>query len=172
MYSEARLVIHFAGGGGSELQLWPEVAPNHVARVLDLTVEGFYNNCPFHRVVEGHVAQWGSKQEDGLGGSGKGALKAEFSDVPFERGVVGMARDLDDPDSGDCQLFVCLADRPQLNGRFTALGRVIKERYMASFDALPRVNVTQNPDDTMEMAGRIERTDAFSVALPVPILGQ
>ena len=105
------------------IQLRPDLAPNHVARVKELTRQGFYNGLPFHRVIPGFMAQTGDPRGDGTGGSGK-KLKAEFSSAPFVRGTVGAAR-ANDPDSADSQFFICFDDSSFLNGKYTVWGDVV-----------------------------------------------
>ena len=90
------------------IQMYPEVAPNHVARIKELVREGFYDGLKFHRVIEGFMAQTGDPLGNGTGGSGR-KLKAEFNDKPHIRGAVSMARAAD-PDSADSQFFICFED--------------------------------------------------------------
>src|SRR5688572_9298084 len=87
------------------IQMMPNVAPQHVARIKELAREGFYDGAVFHRVIDGFMAQTGDPTGTGMGGSGK-KLKAEFNTTPHERGVVSMARS-QDPNSGDSQFFIC-----------------------------------------------------------------
>ena len=105
------------------IEMLPDVAPNHVARIKELVREGFYNGLKFHRVIEGFMAQTGCPLGTGTGGSGK-KLKAEFNRVPHTRGIVSMARAMD-PDSADSQFFICFEDAPHLDGQYTVWGRVI-----------------------------------------------
>ena len=104
------------------IDLLPNVAPNHVERIKELTREGFYDGIVFHRVIEGFMAQTGDPTGTGTGGSGQ-KLAAEFSDEPFTRGAVGMAR-AQNPDSGDSQFFICFDDAQFLNKQYTVWGRV------------------------------------------------
>jgi cyclophilin family peptidyl-prolyl cis-trans isomerase len=110
--------------GRITVELLPEVAPGHVARVKELTRAGFYDGIVFHRVIPGFMAQTGDPTGTGTGGSGKAKLKAEFSQVPFERGVIGAARTRD-PNSADSQFFIMFAPAPHLNGQYTVWGRVV-----------------------------------------------
>ncbi len=114
----------------------PEVAPRHVARIKELVRAGEYDGVAFHRVIEGFMAQTGDvrygdmddgydPRRVGTGGSGLPDLPAEFSDIPFERGTVGMAR-TSDPDSANSQFFIMFAPAPHLNGQYTVWGRVIE----------------------------------------------
>ncbi len=107
------------------IKLRPDLAPNHVARVKELAREGFYDGVVFHRVIDGFMAQTGDPTGTGMGGSEKPDLQAEFSDTPFKRGVVGMAR-AQDPNSANSQFFIMLADGEFLNGQYTVVGEVTK----------------------------------------------
>ena len=108
--------------GRVTILLRPDLAPNHVARIKELTRMKFYDGLVFHRVIDGFMAQTGDPTGTGRGGSGK-TLKAEFSDAPFLRGTLGMARSRN-PDSGDSQFFICFANAPHLNGQYTVWGEV------------------------------------------------
>jgi cyclophilin family peptidyl-prolyl cis-trans isomerase len=105
------------------IELRPDLAPKHVARIKELTRKGFYNGLTFHRVIDGFMAQTGDPQGNGTGGSGV-KLPAEFSRQPFVRGTVGMARS-SDPNSGDSQFFICFAPAPFLDGKYTVWGQVV-----------------------------------------------
>lgn len=109
--------------GDVVIEMLPDVAPNHVARIKELVREGFYNGLKFHRVIEGFMAQGGCPRGDGTGGSGR-KLKAEFNRVPHKRGVVSMARSMM-PDSADSQFFICYGDCPWLDGQYTVWGNVV-----------------------------------------------
>ena len=117
------------------IQLMPDVAPQHVKRIKELAAKGEYDNVAFHRVMEGFMAQtgdvqYGNMKKDfqpdmaGMGGSSLPNLPAEFSKVPFERGVVGMARS-QDPDSANSQFFIMFAPGDFLNGQYTVVGKVV-----------------------------------------------
>ena len=105
------------------IQLRPDLAPGHVARIKELARQGFYDGLVFHRVISGFMAQTGDPTGTGSGGTGK-KLKAEFSSAPFGRGTVGMAR-AGDPDSADSQFFICFDDASFLNGKYTVFGEVV-----------------------------------------------
>ena len=107
------------------IQLRPDLAPNHVARVKELTKEGFYNGTPFHRVIPGFMAQGGDPTGTGMGGSNLPDLKAEFTNTNFTRGTVGAARS-QDPNSANSQFFVCYQDCSFLNGQYTVWGQVVQ----------------------------------------------
>lgn len=129
------LRIEVAGEGANGtivIDLADDVAPQHAARLAELAADGAYDGVVFHRVIEGFMAQTGDVQFGkmggdmrmaGRGGSDKPDLKAEFSEVPYERGVVGMARS-QDPDSANSQFFIMFAPGPFLNGQYTVVGHV------------------------------------------------
>ncbi len=104
------------------IELRPDLAPNHVARIKELTRKGFYNGLTFHRVIAGFMVQTGDPKGDGTGGSGK-KLPAEFSKEKHVRGIVSMAR-AQSPDSADSQFFIMLANTPSLDGQYTVWGKV------------------------------------------------
>ena len=106
------------------IEMLPDVAPKHVARIKELTREGFYDGVVFHRVMDGFMAQTGDPTGTGTGGSGQN-IEAEFSSVPFERGTVGMAR-AQNPNSGDSQFFIMFAEGSFLNGQYTVWGQVVE----------------------------------------------
>ena len=108
------------------IELRPDLAPKHVERIKTLAREKFYDNVPFHRVIAGFMAQTGDGQNgNGTGGSKYPDLQAEFSNVPFKRGIVGMARRGDSVDSANSQFFFMFADGPSLNGQYTVVGEVV-----------------------------------------------
>src|SRR6185369_17597080 len=103
----------------------PDLAPNHVARIGELASEGFYDGVPFHRVIEGFMAQGGDPTGTGTGGSPKPNLKAEFSDAPHKRGACSMARS-QSPNSANSQFFICFAPSDFLDGQYTVWGQVVE----------------------------------------------
>lgn len=106
------------------IDLLTEVAPQHVERVQKLASEGFYDNCPFHRVIDGFMAQTGDgKNHNGTGGSDYPNLKEEFSTEQHIRGTVSMAR-AQSVDSANSQFFICFGDTPHLDGQYTVFGKV------------------------------------------------
>ena len=107
------------------IEMYPEKAPQHVARIKELTREGFYDGVVFHRVIEGFMAQTGDPTGTGTGGSDKPDLKSEFNDVVHVRGVTSMARTAD-PHSANSQWFIMLADSSHLDGQYTAWGKVVE----------------------------------------------
>lgn len=106
------------------IELLPDVAPNHVARIKELTRKGFYDGIVFHRVIDGFMAQTGDPTGTGMGGSDLPDLKAEFNPMPHTRGTLSMARAAS-PDSANSQFFICLQDSNFLDNQYTAFGRVI-----------------------------------------------
>ena len=133
------------------IELRPDLAPNHVARIKELAQQGFYDGVVFHRVIEGFMAQTGDPTGTGRGGSGK-HLKAEFSNAPHERGTVSMAR-ANHPDSADSQFFICLDDAGFLDGKYTVWGHVIEG--MEAVDAIKKGDgpngAVSNPDKIVSM---------------------
>ena len=108
------------------IKLRNDLAPKHAERIKRLAREGFYNNVPFHRVIVGFMAQTGDGQNgDGTGGSKYGTVPAEFSQVSFTRGIVGMARRGDSVDTANSQFFFMFGDAPSLNGQYTVIGEVV-----------------------------------------------
>jgi peptidylprolyl isomerase len=108
------------------IKLRADLAPKHAERIKTLTREKFYDNVPFHRVIAGFMAQTGDGQHgNGTGGSKYPNLQAEFSNVPFKRGIVGMARRGDSIHSANSQFFIMYGDAPSLNGQYTVIGEVV-----------------------------------------------
>jgi peptidylprolyl isomerase len=107
------------------VKLRPDLAPKHAERLKQLARDKYYDNVPFHRVIDGFMAQTGDGQnKNGTGGSKYPNLAAEFSNVPFKRGIVGMARS-NDPNSANSQFFIMYADGAFLNGKYTVVGEVV-----------------------------------------------
>ena len=125
----------------------PDLAPNHVARIKELARQGFYDGVPFHRVIEGFMAQTGDPTGSGLGGSGQ-KLKAEFNTEPHTRGAVSMAR-AQSPDSADSQFFICFDDATFLDRQYTVWGRVIEG--MEKVDKINRGEPPSNPDKILSV---------------------
>ena len=107
------------------IKLYPDVAPKHVAQITMLAKEGFYDGIIFHRVIEGFMAQTGDPTGTGMGGSDLPDIRAEFSDEPFVRGTLGMARS-QHPDSANSQFFICFEEASFLNGQYTVFGKVVE----------------------------------------------
>ena len=140
------------------IELRPDVAPQTVARIKELTRKHFYDNTPFHRVIEGFMAQGGDPTGTGTGGSGQN-LKAEFNDLPHTRGAVSMAR-ASDPNSADSQFFIVLADSPFLDHQYTVFGRVIAG--MQFVDQIKKGDPNQNG-----IVSKPDRIKAMEVAADV-----
>ena len=143
------LVIDVAGGANGQIviDLLSDVAPQHVAQITALASEGAYDGVVFHRVIDGFMAQTGDvefgKGDDlsraGMGGSAKPDLPAEFSDISFQRGIVGMARS-QDPNSANSQFFIMFAPGDFLDGQYTVVGRVI-----AGMDVVDAITLGEPP---------------------------
>jgi peptidylprolyl isomerase len=134
------------------IEMLPDIAPKHVARIKELTRKGFYDGLVFHRVIDGFMAQTGDPKGDGTGGSGV-HLPAEFSNYAFVRGTVGMARAAS-PNSADSQFFICLAPARFLNKKYTVWGRVIDGMEYVDKIKLGdkrRNGTVENPDRIVRM---------------------
>ena len=134
------------------IEMRPDLAPKHVARIKRLTREAFYDGTVFHRVIEGFMVQGGDPEGDGTGGSGK-KLRAEFSDEPHVRGVTSMARAAN-PNSADSQFFIMLGSAPYFKGKYTVWGKVVSG--MNFVDNIKkgdysRNGVVRNPDKIVRM---------------------
>ena len=133
------------------IEMRPDLAPKHVARIKELVQQGFYDGTPFHRVIEGFMAQGGDPTGTGTGGSGK-RLPAEFSKEKHVRGTVSMAR-AQDPNSADSQFFICFADAPFLDGQYTIWGKVTEG--MEAVDKIKRgagqSGMVKNPDKIVSL---------------------
>src|ERR1043166_2789323 len=124
------------------IKLRADLAPKHAARTKTLAREKFYDNVPFHRVIPGFMAQTGDGQRgDGTGGSKYPNLPAEFSNVPFKRGIVGMAR-ATSPNSANSQFFIMFDEAPSLNGQYTVIGEVVSG--MAAVDKIKKGSEANN----------------------------
>jgi peptidylprolyl isomerase len=134
--------------GRVTITLLPDVAPGHVARIKELAREGFYDGTPFHRVIEGFMAQGGDPTGTGTGGSKKPNLKAEFSREPHVRGVCSMARAQDD-NSANSQFFICFDNARFLDGKYTVWGKVVSG--MEHIDAIKRGEPVRDPDRIVKM---------------------
>jgi peptidylprolyl isomerase len=132
------------------VKLRNDIAPGHAARLKQLAREKFYDGVPFHRVIAGFMAQTGDGQNgNGTGGSKYPDLKAEFSNVPYKRGIVGMARKGNSNDSANSQFFIMFADGPSLNGQYTVIGEVLSG--MDVVDKIKKGEPVQNPDKMVKV---------------------
>ena len=139
--------------GPVTIALRPDLAPNHVERLKTLARQGFYDGVVFHRVIPGFMAQTGDPTGTGTGGSELPDLAAEFSEEPFERGTVGMAR-AQDPDSANSQFFIMFDEGSFLNGQYTVVGEVVEG--MEAVDAIKKGSEANNgqvddPDKIISM---------------------
>ena len=128
--------------GPVTVEMRPDLAPNHVARIKELARQGFYDGVVFHRVIDGFMAQTGDPTGTGRGGSGQ-KLRAEFNAEQHTRGAVSMAR-AQSPDSGDSQFFICFDDTTFLDRQYTVWGRVVDG--MENVDKLARGEPPTRPD--------------------------
>ncbi len=138
--------------GRVTIEMRPDLAPNHVARIKELVRQGFYDGLTFHRVIPGFMAQTGDPKGNGTGGSGQN-LKAEFSKANHVRGTVSMAR-AQDPNSADSQFFIVFEPAPHLDGQYTVWGQVVDG--MEHVDRIkkghPAFNgAVENPDKIVSM---------------------
>jgi peptidylprolyl isomerase len=155
--SGLQIEVEGQANGIITIDLLEDVAPEHAAQIAAIAAEGGYDGVVFHRVIEGFMAQTGDVEfgkmggnmsRAGMGGSNRPDLKAEFSDIPFDRGVVGMARS-QNPNSANSQFFIMFDEGYFLNGQYTVVGRVIDG--MDVVDAIKRGEgqnglVTGQPD--------------------------
>lgn len=134
--------------GNVVIELRPDLAPNHVARLKELAREGFYDGIVFHRVIDGFMAQVGCPNGTGTGGSDKPDLVQEFNDEKHVRGTCSMAR-TSAPNSANSQFFICFGDAPFLNKQYTVWGQVTSG--MEVVDQLERGEPVRNPDSIVSM---------------------
>jgi peptidylprolyl isomerase len=139
--------------GRVTIKMFPEYAPNHVARIKELTREGYYDGKLWHRVIDGFMAQTGSPNGDGMGGSSKPDLQAEFNSMSHVRGVVSMAR-TNMPNTANAQFFIMLDSNTGLDGQYTVWGQVTEG--MELVDAITKGNsrdngTVANPDTIVKM---------------------
>ena len=132
--SENTLILELKSGP-VVIALKPDVAPNHVARIKELTRQGFYDGVPFHRVIPGFMAQTGDPTGTGSGGSELPDLKAEFSASKHQRGTVSAARTAN-PNSANSQFFICFGDAPWLDRQYSVWGEVVEG--MEQVDAIKK----------------------------------
>jgi cyclophilin family peptidyl-prolyl cis-trans isomerase len=134
--------------GRVTIELRPDLAPGHVERIKTLARKQFYDNVPFHRVIEGFMAQTGCPRGNGTGGSDLPDLKAEFNAEPHTRGVCSMAR-TSAPNSANSQFFICFTDARFLDRQYTVWGKVTEG--MDNIDQLKRGEPPRDPDRIVSM---------------------
>ena len=144
---ENTLIVELESGPVT-IQLRPDLAPQHVARIKELAREGFYDGVVFHRVIPGFMAQGGDPTGTGMGGSDKPNLPAEFSKEPHVRGVCSMAR-TNNPNSANSQFFIVFDDATFLDNQYTVWGQVTEG--MEHVDALPKGEPPRTPGKIVSM---------------------
>jgi peptidyl-prolyl cis-trans isomerase B (cyclophilin B) len=157
--SETRVIIE-TNFGNMEISFFPEIAPNHVSKFIELAKKGFYDGTTFHRVIPEFMIQGGdpnSKSPDrskhGMGGPGY-TIKAEFNERQHKRGTLSMAR-AQHPDSAGSQFFICVADASALNGKYTVFGEVVSGMEVADKIVNQPRDRKDNPNDRIEMKMKI-----------------
>lgn len=145
--AENTLVLELATGNVT-IELLPNLAPGHVARIKELSREKFYDGIVFHRVIDGFMAQGGDPTGTGTGASKKPNLKAEFSKEPHVRGICSMARS-NEPNSANSQFFIVFDDATFLDNKYTVWGRVTDG--MDHVDALPKGEPPRSPGKIVSM---------------------
>ncbi len=146
--------------GNIELRFFPDVAPNHVSNFIELAKKGFYDGTIFHRVIPGFMIQGGDpttkgpdRSKYGVGGPGY-SLKAEFNNRTHKRGALSMARSAD-PDSAGSQFFICVADSPFLDGKYTVFGEVVSGMDVVDKIVSQPKDARDDPLERIEMKVRI-----------------
>lgn len=134
--------------GSVTIELRPDLAPGHCARIKELAREGFYDGIIFHRVIDGFMAQVGCPNGTGMGGSDKPNLQAEFNAEPHVRGICSMAR-TNQPHSANSQFFICFDDAGFLDNQYTVWGKVTDG--MDVIDQLAKGEPPRNPDSIVSM---------------------
>ncbi|MGX7705371.1 peptidylprolyl isomerase [Methylobacterium sp. Gmos1] len=147
MTDSNRLVME-TSKGRVVIELRPDLAPNHVERIKTLSQQGFYDGVPFHRVIDGFMAQTGDPTGTGTGGSELPDLKAEFNAEPHVRGTCSMAR-TNFPHSANSQFFICFGDAKFLDRQYTVWGKVVEG--MEVIDQIKRGEPVRDPDTITSM---------------------
>ena len=147
--------------GDVKIELFDDVAPNHVKRIKELANSGKYDNVVFHRVIDGFMAQTGdvkfgnsesiefNMQRAGMGGSDLPDLNQEFNSLPHERGTLSMARS-SDPNSANSQFFICFDAAPHLDGQYTVFGKVTK-----GMELIDKIKKGNDPNGSVENPDKI-----------------
>jgi cyclophilin family peptidyl-prolyl cis-trans isomerase len=160
------LLLDLSTGGRVAIQLRPDLAPNHVARIKTLTRQRFYDGTKFHRVIEGFMAQVGDPTGTGEGGSQLPDLVAEFNPMPHLRGVVSMAR-TSEPNTANSQFFIMFTPRLTLDGKYTVFGRVMSG--MEYVDAIERGEPPANPSRIVQASIAADNVPPPPPGAPIPI---
>ena len=158
-----KLTLVLSNGGTVIIQLRPDAAPAHVERIQTLVRRGFYNGVVFHRVIPGFMAQGGDPTGTGQGDSELPDLKAEFTTIPYMRGIVAAAR-TDDPNSANSQFFIMFSPNVGLWGKYTVFGRVI-----AGMDAVDRIAVGEPPANPTRIVRASLGDMVAAVPQPAPV---
>lgn len=160
---EDTLIMELSNGGTVTIELLPDRAPQHVARIKELTREGFYDGIVFHRVIDGFMAQTGDPTGTGRGGSEKADLPAEFTDYAYKRGTLGMARTAD-PNSANSQFFICFTDDgcSFLTGEYTVFGQVTEG--MEAVDKIAKGEPPASPDKIVKLQVAADAPQATGAA--------
>ena len=150
LYPKTIMQIELSGSteGVIQIELLENVAPDHVQQIIKLVNKKKYDGVAFHRVIEGFMAQTGDPTGTGMGGSDLPDIRAEFSDEPFVRGTLGMARS-QHPDSANSQFFICFEEASFLNGQYTVFGKVVEG--MEYIDKVMRGEPPDYPDKIVSM---------------------
>ncbi len=166
--TENILHLDLSTGGRVTIQLYPQLAPNHVERIKTLSRQGFYNGLVFHRVIDGFMAQTGDPTGTGQGDSPLPDLKSEFNPMPHLRGTVSMAR-TDDPNSANSQFFICFQPTFALDNKYTVFGRVISG--MQHVDAIAKGEPPAQPDRILQASIAADNKAApdFARLLQAPV---
>ncbi len=161
------LKLELSSGGTVTIEMLPDRAPGHVERIKKLTRAGFYDGVVFHRVIDGFMAQTGDPTGTGTGGSDEPDLTAEFTDYPYKRGTIGMARTAN-PNSANSQFFICFSDDgcSFLTGQYTVWGQVTEG--MEHVDAIAKGEPPASPDKVTKamIAGDAQQAAAKSETAP------
>lgn len=150
--------------GTMRMRLLYDKAPKTVENFLTLVQKNYYDNMTFHRLLPGFILQGGSPTGDDTGVRPDGGrLKAEFSNTPFERGTVALARSQSDPDSGSCQFFICLGRQPTLDGQYTAFGQLIGAESFDTLAKIEQVEVTRGPFGEKSLPAKTVRIQSVTL---------
>ena len=158
-------LLDLSTGGRVSIWLRPDVAPNMVRRIKNLTRRKFYDGLAFHRVIDGFMAQGGDPKGDGTGGSELPDINAEFNYLPHVRGSVAAAR-AEAENSANSQFYIVLQPRLSLDGKYTVFGRVLQG--MQYVDAIERGEPPANPTRIVHAYIAADNPPPYQAALPAP----
>ncbi len=168
---ENTMYMTLSTGGTITIEMLPDIAPGHVERIKKLARDGFYDGIVFHRVIEGFMAQTGDPTGTGMGGSDEPNLKAEFTDYPYKRGTIGMAR-TQSPDSANSQFFFCFTDTgcSFLTGQYTVWGQVTEG--MEEIDKIALGEPPAEPDKIEKITIGSDITEDISAQAEEPAVAE